>query len=102
MTAICSSGLSRDRKGAVVSTVSNCLLPRAALTRGFTLLFISMWMATPMFSQCQMCKTAAAVLQEKSAGALNAGIVVLGIPPAAILIGIGGLAYRYRNRSGLE
>ena len=63
---------------------------------------LALLFAMPALPQCQMCRTAAAAQQEKAAKALNAGIVVLGLPPALILLGIGGLAYRRHNRSGIE
>jgi len=63
---------------------------------------LALLFAMPALPQCQMCRTAAAAQQEKAAKALNAGIVVLGLPPVAILLGLGGLAYRYRNQSGIR
>ena len=94
--------LSCDREGAVVDRPGKRLLRRAALARVGGLFGFGLGLGAPMFAQCQMCKTAASLLQEKAAGALNTGIVVLGLPPIVILLGIGRLAYRYRNRSGLE
>ena len=78
-----------SRRGSISRRVLRCILLAACL-------------AMPALPQCQMCRTAAAAQQEKAAKALNAGIVVLGLPPVAILLGIGGLLYRYRNGSGIN
>jgi ABC-type amino acid transport substrate-binding protein len=49
-------------------------------------------------AQCVMCFRTAAAQQEQRARVLNAGIVLLGAPPFAILAGFCYLAYR-RNSS---
>jgi hypothetical protein len=44
-----------------------------------------------------MCKAAAGSQKAAAILALNKGIILLGIPPAAIIIGMVWLTYRYRN-----
>ena len=44
-----------------------------------------------------MCRQAAASQQVEAIRALNAGILLLAIPPAAIIGGIAWFTYRHRN-----
>jgi hypothetical protein len=46
-------------------------------------------LAAPALPQCSMCREAARSQHERAVSALNAGIVLLGVPPAAILFLIG-------------
>jgi hypothetical protein len=48
----------------------------------------------PLSAQCVMCGRTAAAQQQERARVLNRGILVLGIPPMAILTGIVVLAWR--------
>ena len=54
-------------------------------------------LSSPVWAQCAMCREAAASQQAEAIEALNLGIVLLAIPPAAILIGIGCVTYRHRD-----
>lgn len=54
-------------------------------------------LASPALAQCVMCLRTAAAQQAERARVLNAGILLLGIPPFLILAGFCYLAYR-RNR----
>ena len=47
-----------------------------------------------------MCKAAAGSQQEAAILALNKGIILLGIPPVAIILGIGWLTYKHRHPVG--
>ena len=49
------------------------------------------------WAQCQMCKKRAAYQQSSAIEALNQGIILLAIPPIAIVGGIAWLAYRHRD-----
>jgi len=51
----------------------------------------------PAWGQCAMCREAAASQNAEGVKALNRGIILLAIPPVAILVGIGCVTYRYRN-----
>ena len=44
-----------------------------------------------------MCRQAAASQQVEAIRALNTGIILLAIPPAAIIGGIAWFTYRHRN-----
>ena len=67
--------------------LARCLAPAAlALSAG-----------VPVWAQCAMCKAAAGSQKAAAILALNKGIILLGIPPAAIMIGMIWLTYRYRN-----
>lgn len=46
-------------------------------------------LAAPALPQCAMCREAARSQHERAITALNAGILLLGAPPAAILFLIG-------------
>ena len=49
------------------------------------------------WAQCQMCKKTAAYQKSSAIEALNQGIILLAIPPIAIIGGIAWLAYRHRD-----
>ena len=51
----------------------------------------------PVWAQCQMCKKTASYQKASAIEALNQGIILLAIPPAAIIGGIVWLTYRHRN-----
>lgn len=53
--------------------------------------------AAPAAAQCAMCRETASYQRAKAIEALNAGILVLGIPPVAVLGGIGFVAFKKRN-----
>lgn len=53
--------------------------------------------SSPLPAQCSMCRRAAESQQMKAIRALNTGIVLLAIPPAAIIGGIAWFTYRHRN-----
>ena len=63
------------------------------LAAGCLLLTLSL----PAWGQCAMCREAAASQNAEGIKALNRGIILLAIPPLAILVGIGCVTYRYRN-----
>ncbi|MEZ5363681.1 MAG: hypothetical protein R2748_15395 [Bryobacterales bacterium] len=46
-------------------------------------------LAAPAMPQCSMCREAAKSQNERAVSALNAGILLLGAPPAAILFLLG-------------
>lgn len=54
-------------------------------------------LTAPLWGQCVMCKASAQYQRGETVNAINKGIIVLGIPPLAIVIGIVCLTYRYRN-----
>jgi hypothetical protein len=54
------------------------------------------------WAQCQMCKKTAAYQQSSAIEALNQGIILLAIPPIAIIGGIAWLAYRHRDGYRIE
>ena len=53
--------------------------------------------AGPVWGQCQMCKQTASYQKASAIEALNQGIILLAIPPAAIIGGIVWLTYRHRD-----
>lgn len=53
--------------------------------------------AAPAAAQCAMCRETASFQRAKAIEALNAGILVLGVPPIALLSGIGFVAFKRRN-----
>ena len=54
-------------------------------------------LAGPLWAQCQMCKKTASYQKASAIEALNKGIILLAIPPAAIIGGIVWLTYRHRD-----
>ncbi len=67
------------------------------LARLFVLgLFLAV-VSSPLWAQCAMCRQAAASQQVEAIRALNAGILLLAIPPATIIGGIAWFTYRHRN-----
>ena len=53
--------------------------------------------AGPVWGQCQMCKKTASYQKASAIEALNQGIILLAIPPVAIIGGIAWLTYRHRD-----
>jgi hypothetical protein len=51
----------------------------------------------PLAAQCAMCRESAAYQRQEAINALERGILVLAIPPTAIVVGIACLTYRYRG-----
>ncbi len=71
-----------------------------ATERSARLLVLGLLLAvvsSPLWAQCPMCRQAAASQQVKAIRALNAGIILLAIPPAAIIGGIAWFTYRHRD-----
>ena len=67
------------------------------LARLFVLgLFLAV-VSSPLWAQCAMCRQAAASQQVEAIRALNTGIILLAIPPAAIIGGIAWFTYRHRD-----
>ena len=58
--------------------------------------------APPAAAQCVMCYSTAAAQDSEAIKALNLGILVLLIPPVAIMGSILLLAFRYRNSDPTE
>ena len=58
--------------------------------------------AAPAAAQCAMCYNSAAAQDSEAIKALNLGILVLLIPPVAIMASILLLAFRYRNADHTE
>ena len=58
--------------------------------------------APPAAAQCAMCYSTAAAQDSEAIKALNLGILVLLIPPVAIMGSILLLAFRYRNADHTE
>jgi hypothetical protein len=50
-----------------------------------------------LWAQCQMCKKTASFQNAEAVEALNRGIILLAIPPAAIVGGIFWITYRHRD-----
>ena len=65
--------------------------------RCFLLAALALGAGVPAWAQCAMCKAAAGSQKAVAILALNKGIILLGVPPAAIIIGMIWLTYRYRN-----
>ena len=64
--------------------------------RRLVVYWISAWAAAaPAWGQCVMCREAAASQNQAAIAALNLGILVLLIPLAAALIGMGRLLRRF-------
>ncbi len=68
-----------------------------ALARLALLTVALMLAAGPVWAQCQMCKKTASYQKESAIEALNQGIILLAIPPAAIIGGLVWLTYRHRD-----
>lgn len=51
----------------------------------------------PLAAQCAMCRESASYQRQEAIDALQRGILVLAFPPAAIIVGIACLTYRYRG-----
>ena len=72
------------------------------LGRLLTLGTLAVALAGPGAGQCVMCRESAKYQRGEALRALNLGIIVLALPPAAIGIGIGWVTYRHRNSSRSE
>ncbi len=58
---------------------------------------LGIMLSGPLWAQCQMCKETASFQKAETIQALNRGIILLAIPPAAIVGGIFWITYRHRN-----
>jgi hypothetical protein len=54
-------------------------------------------LGAPLGAQCAMCRESAGFQRDEAINALQRGIIVLAIPPTAIIIGLACLTYRYRG-----
>jgi hypothetical protein len=70
---------------------------RARLGRFLLVGILGSVLSAPLWGQCVMCKASAQFQRDETVNAINKGIIVLGIPPLAIVVGIVCLTYRYRN-----
>ena len=50
-----------------------------------------------LWAQCQMCKETASFQKAEAIEALNRGIIMLAIPPVAIVVGLFWITYRHRD-----
>ena len=55
-------------------------------------------LAAPALPQCALCREAARTQGERAVSALNAGILLLGAPPAVVLFLVGRRIHRSRDR----
>ena len=67
------------------------------LARLASLAALGIMLSGPLWAQCQMCKETASFQKAEAIQALNRGIILLAIPPAAIIGGIFWITYRHRN-----
>ena len=58
---------------------------------------LGIMLSGPLWAQCQMCKETASFQKAEAIEALNRGIILLAIPPVAIVGGIFWITYRHRN-----
>ena len=58
---------------------------------------LGVMLSGPLWAQCQMCKETASFQKAETIEALNRGIILLAIPPVAIVGGIFWITYRHRN-----
>ena len=72
---------------------------KSSVGRFLTLGVLAMALAGPVVAQCVMCRESAKYQRGEAIRALNLGIIVLALPPAAIGIAIGWVTYRHRNSS---
>jgi hypothetical protein len=72
----------------------------AGLARGVMLAALSLAFAAPVWAQCAMCREAAGGQKAAAILALNKGIILLGVPPVAIILGIAWLTYKHRRPHG--
>jgi hypothetical protein len=73
---------------------------RALIARGRGLLLaavVGLIVCGPLAAQCAMCRQSAAYQRQEAIDALKRGIIVLAIPPSAIILGMVCLTYRYRG-----
>lgn len=69
----------------------------SAISRLAALACLAVALSGPIWAQCQMCKETASFQKAEAIEALNNGIILLAIPPAAIVGGLVFLTYRHRN-----
>jgi hypothetical protein len=74
---------------------TDALLDRAR--RALLTAVLGLILCAPLGAQCAMCRESAAYQREGAINALRRGIIVLAIPPAAIMLGLACLTYRYRG-----
>ena len=67
------------------------------LARLASLAALALMLSGSLWAQCQMCKESASFQNAEAIEALNRGIILLAIPPAAIVGGIFWITYRHRN-----
>ena len=72
---------------------------RARISRFLSLGILGLVLSSPLWGQCVMCRESARHQRAAAVNALNKGILVLAIPPAAIAVGLVVVTYRYRNGS---
>ncbi len=58
---------------------------------------LGIMLSGPLWAQCSMCKETASFQKAEAIEALNRGIILLAIPPAAIIGGLFWITYRHRN-----
>ena len=75
------------------------LISRLSSRLGSLLMLVglSLALAAPLAAQCVMCRESAKYQRAEALQAINLGIIVLALPPAAIALGIGWVTYRHRN-----
>jgi len=62
------------------------------------LLWLALW-ATPAWSQgCALCSTAASAAGAKAQKALSRGVLILLVPPTAVMLGLIGIVFRQRHK----
>jgi len=74
-------------------------MARSAVRIG-TAVLLACAVQLPAWAQCAMCREVAGNQKAGAIVALNRGIILLGIPPLAILIGLGWAVYKYRGAAG--
>ena len=72
---------------------------RARISRFLSLGILGLVLTSPLWGQCVMCRESARHQRAETINALNKGILVLAIPPAAIAVGLVVVTYRYRGGS---
>ncbi len=72
---------------------------RKRICRFLSLGILGLVLSSPLWGQCVMCRESARNQRAETINALNKGILVLAIPPAAIAVGLVVVTYRYRGGS---
>ncbi|MYA80679.1 MAG: hypothetical protein F4X39_09160 [Acidobacteriia bacterium] len=72
---------------------------RARTSRFLSLGILGLVLCLPLWGQCVMCRESARHQRAETINAINKGILVLAVPPAAIAVGLVVVTYRYRNGS---